>query len=300
MTHTVLRVPGPSYDDVANFVGDAAPLLEAGLREAAGGVPAGLGPVDEAVRVVLGLEGPRGRRWRPLLALAAAEAAGGRVDEAVDAAVAVELTHAASLVLDDMPCMDDSSQRRGAPATHCLVGSAGAILVAVGLLARAAEFLGRSRGGAELTAEWGEVFGFRGMSGGQAVDMTTGGRCTGAVRRLYRRKTTALSAFAVCAGARAGGVAPDLLSPLRRFGRDIGWAYQLVDDAHDRVEDRANGRAVGGRDPLLQGTRILDRALRELQRDSSLGPDRSRLLVHLAREVVGVPAPTAIPSEEVA
>jgi geranylgeranyl diphosphate synthase type II len=259
-----------------------------------------LGPVQEAVRVVLGLKGPRGRRWRPLLTLATAEALGRNMADAVDAAVAVELTHAASLVLDDMPCMDDSTERRGVPATHRLVGNAGAILVAVGLLARAAEFLGRSRDGAALAEEWGDVFGFRGMSGGQAVDMATGGTCTGPVRRLYRRKTTALSAFAVTAGARASGVDAHLLTPLRRFGRDLGWAYQLVDDAHDRAEDRANGRPRAGRDPLKHGTRILNRALRELASDASLGPDRSPLLAHLAREVVGVPPPGSIPSEEVA
>lgn len=300
MTNTVLRVPGPSYDDVADFVHHAAPILDNGLREAAGGVPRGLGPVDEAVNVVLGLSGPRGRRWRPLLTLATAEAAGKCMTDALDAAVAVELTHAASLVLDDMPCMDDSTERRGAPATHRLVGSAGAILVAVGLLARAAEFLGRSRDGAALAEEWGDVFGFRGMSGGQAVDMATGGICTGAVRRLYRRKTTALSAFAVSAGARASGAEARLIEPLRRFGRDLGWAYQLVDDAHDRAEDRANGRPACRRDPLAQGTRILNRALRELERESSLGRERAPLLAHMAREVVGVPAPDAIPSEEVA
>lgn len=300
MTHTVLRVPGSPYEDVADFVRLASPLVDDGLRDAARGVPGGLGPVEEAVAVVLGLKGPRGRRWRPLLTLATAEAAGGVMEDAVDAAVAVELTHAASLVLDDMPCMDDSAERRGAPATHCLVGSAGAILVAVGLLARAAEFLGRSRGGGELAAEWGDVFGFNGMSGGQAVDMITGGKCTGGLRRLYRRKTTALSSFAVTAGARSGGASPRLLEPLRRFGRDIGWAYQLIDDAADRAEDRANGRPVAGRDPLQQGSRILDRALRELERESALGPQRAALLAHLARDVVRVPGPVSVTSDEVA
>lgn len=301
MTRRTSRRPVPAYPDVVEFTHRAFPLLERGLADAADGVPNGLGPVDDAVHVVLGLKGARGRRWRPMLTLAVAEAMGGDVADAVDAAVAVELTHAASLVLDDLPCMDDSNQRRGAPATHRLVGSAGAILVAVGLLARAAEFLGRSRDGAALVKDWGNTFGFMGMSGGQAVDMITGGACTGAPRRLYRRKTTALAAFAVTAGARASGAEPAALPALRRFGRDVGWAYQLVDDANDLHEDQANGRDVPQRDPLRQGTRILERALHEIAKPGALGRHaRVSLLTHLATDVVGLGADLHASSEEVA
>lgn len=291
MTPTPLRASIRPYPDVADFARRANPLLHRGLLDAAHAVPTGLGPVDDAVLGVLGLKGSQGRRWRPLLTLAVADATGGDMADAVDAAVAVELTHAASLVLDDLPCMDDSNERRGAPATHRLVGSAGAILVAVGLLARAAEFLGRSRDGAALVSDWGNTFGFMGMSGGQAVDMITGGACYGGARRLYRRKTTALAAFAVTAGARASGADPVLLPALRRFGRDVGWAYQLVDDAHDLHEDLAAGRADIRRDPLRQGTRILNRALQRVHKPGVLGRDtRVSLLSHLAREVVGLPS----------
>ena len=288
------------YPDVSDFTSRVAPLIHDGLVDAAAGVPAGLGPIDEAVRVVLGLQGARGRRWRPVLTLAVAEATGGNLTDALDAAVAVELTHAASLVLDDLPCMDDSDHRRGAPAAHRLVGSAGAILVAVGLLARAAEYLGRSRDGASLTADWGDTFGFNGMSGGQALDMITGGHCVGDVRRLYRRKTTALSAFAVTAGARASGADPNVLPTLHRFGRDLGWAYQLVDDAQDLEEDRAAGRADVGRDPLRQGMRILDRALQDLHEPNLLTETGLSLLSHLARDVVGLQVDGGMGAEEVA
>lgn len=297
MSSLALSVPLRPVDDVADFSTRVTPMLDARLRDAVLEIPHRMGPIDEALRVAVGLEGRRGRRWRPVLTLAAADAVGGSIQDAVDVAVAVELTHTASLVLDDLPCMDDSPQRRGEPATHRLVGSAGAILVAVGLLARAAEFLGRSHAGAELAREWGDTFGFAGMAGGQAVDVATGGRCRGPARRLYRRKTTALAAFALTAGGRAAGADEETLTTLRRFGRDVGWAYQLVDDAEDLAEDRAAGRRPGGRNPLRQGARLLARALGSLERAPGITPGGARLLDHLASDVVRIPPLTPLARE---
>lgn len=274
---------------LSGFTARVRPALDEALGAAASDVPGPLGPVRDAVAAALGVEMRAGRRWRPILAMATAEAAGGRAEDALDAAIAVELTHTASLVLDDLPCMDDSAERRGVPATHRLLGSSGAILVAIGLLAQAAERLGRSPDGAALAAGWGRVFGFDGMSGGQAVDIAMGGDCRGATRRLYRRKTTALAAFAVEAGARVAGASDDARDELVRFGRDIGWAYQLVDDAHDLEEDRANGRAPGGRTPLRQGQRILQRGLRRLDAMEGLAVGGPELLGDVAREIVRVP-----------
>lgn len=273
----------------AEFAAYVRPVIDDALVSAATDVPGPLGPVREAVATALGVRQRAGRRWRPLLTLATTRALGGVVDEALDAAIAVELTHTASLVLDDLPCMDDSSERRGVPATHRLLGSSGAILVAVGLLAQAAERLGRSPDGAALSAAWGRVFGFEGMSGGQAVDIAMGGDCRGSTRRLYRRKTTALAAFAVEAGARVAGAPDETREMLIRFGRDIGWAYQLVDDAHDLEEDRANGRAPGGRRPLRQGQRILRRGLQRVDEVDGLADGGIQLLGDVAREIVRVP-----------
>ncbi len=294
MTSVALSFPFPPVDDVESFTRRVSPLLEARLREAVLDLPVQMGPIDDALRLAVGLEGRSGRRWRPILTLAAAQAVGGDVDVALDAAIAVELTHTASLALDDLPCMDDSLRRRGEPATHRLIGPAGAILVAIGLLGRAAEFLGRSHDGGEQAREWGDCFGFAGMAGGQAVDISTGGGCTGAARRLYRGKTTALAAFALAAGARAGGADPDTLELLRRFGRDVGWAYQLVDDAEDLAEDRAAGRKPGGRRPLRQGARLLDRALGSLQDAPGITPEGALLLDALASEVVRLPSAVSL------
>lgn len=286
-------------ETLESFTLRVRPLVEAGLAGSVHEIPRGLGPVTGVVGRALGVDGRAGRRWRPLLTLAAAEAAGGRAEDAVDAAVAVELTHTASLVLDDMPCMDDSPLRRGEPAAHALVGSAGAILVAVGLLGRAAELLGRSGiSGGALSEEWGRTFGFAGMSGGQAVDLMAGGDARGALRRLYRRKTTALSALAVEAGGAVAGAGPSTLSVFRGFGTDLGWAYQLVDDAQDRAEDDALGRAPGGRNPLRQAQRLLDRGTARIARLDTLAPGGAELLEALARDVVRIPPLNPVSSSQ--
>jgi len=240
----------------------------------------------------VGTEGRGGRRWRPLLTLAAAEASGGRSAEALDVAVAVELTHTASLVLDDMPCMDDSALRRGQPATHRLVGSAGAILLSVGMLARAVELLGSLPGSGAVVCEgWGKTVGLQGMAGGQAMDVTAAGPLRGARRRLHRAKSTLLPAFALASGARAGGADEALCVGLESFGRSLGWAYQLVDDVEDLEEDARLGRGPGGARPLALSRRIMQRADRRLRRLSGLTPDGIEILIGLANRIVR-PDPT--------
>lgn len=289
MSHSAASLRPVPGDDYRSFADRARPLLDEGLERALAGVPSALGPVREVVGRTLGVKGKSGRRWRPLLAMATADALGTDPALAVDASVAVELTHTASLILDDLPCMDDSDTRRGEPAAHMMVGSSGAILLAIGMLAQAAELLGRSRDGAALASRWGRTFGFAGMAGGQAVDVELGGDARGAARRLYRRKTTVLAAFAVEAGARVAGAPEAGRDELYRFGLDIGWAYQLVDDAHDLEEDAALGRAPGGRRPLRQGQRLLRRALERIDTIDGLDARGADLLGTLAREIVRVP-----------
>lgn len=269
----------------AGFAARVLPLLEDELGRAVGGLGAGLGALGDAVSRAVGAGGAGGRRWRPLLTFAAARACGGDPAGAAGVAAAVELTHTASLVLDDLPCMDDDETRRGLPATHRLVGPAGAILVSIGLLGRAAELLAASpRGAAELGAEWGRCVGLGGMSGGQAADLA--GWRTGASRRLLREKTTALSAFAVTAGARAAGADGEAREALGAFGRALGWAYQLSDDADDAGRDAAIGRASPSRAPRRQAARLLGLAEARLAATPGLVPEGAALLAAYARAIV--------------
>lgn len=247
------------------FIALQTPLIEETLTDVVSDVAPETGLRDAVLRAV-GTDGRGGRRWRPVLTLAAARACGGSDRDAARVAVAVELTHTASLVLDDMPCMDDDEDRRGQPSTHRLVGPAGAILVAIGLLGRAAQLMASEPGGsADLAEEWGRVIGWCGMAGGQAVDLMPAADRRGHSRRLHREKTTALSALSLSAGARAARASTPARDALYAWGRDLGWSYQLLDDAVDRTEDARSGRPPGGRNPLRQSQVLQDRADRRLR-----------------------------------
>jgi len=268
------------------------PLLQEALEEQMASLEVGFSTLDDALASALGVRATAGRRWRPLLTLATAQAVGRSDDpRVVDVAVAVELTHTASLILDDLPCMDDDDRRRGEPAAHRRVGTGGALLMAIGLLARSAELLG-SVGieGAELAQRWGRTFGLKGMSGGQVVDLSLGADARGPHRRLYRKKSTALVAFAVDSAALLCDSSASDRAVLRGFGRDLGWAYQLADDHADRVEDVETGRVTQPMRGDSMGPRILERALSRLERHAALSDEGYRLLSSAAVAVAAFPS----------
>ncbi len=251
------------------------------------------------IESAIGTRGQAGGRWRPMLALVATEACGRPAEEALDAAIAVELTHTASLVLDDLPCMDDADERRGQPSTHRLVGSAGAILLSVGLLARSAELLGRqARCGGALARAWGETFGLGGMAGGQAIDVASTGRLRGAKRRLHRAKSSALPALALGAGAHIAGAPAPVRLGLEGYGRALGWAYQLLDDIEDAREDEALGRGSSASlHPASQSARIMRWSMRRLRALPGLEPDAREIMIALSRRVVPVLPPDGLAAD---
>ncbi len=289
---SVSWVARPAPGGLDDFVDRSLVLIEERLSEECHSLGREFGGLADVLAHAVGTRGRGGARWRPLLALAAAGADQGGRSDALDIAVAVELTHTASLVLDDLPCMDDADLRRGQTATHRLVGSAGAILLSVGLLARAVELLGRQPGcGAALCADWGRMVGLAGMAGGQAVDVSASDRMQGPQRRLHRAKSTALPAFALSSGARTAGAAEPVRRGLEAFGRGLGWAYQLRDDVEDCVEDALHGRARAGKRPLSQSARILRQARRRLEATPGLCEDTLEILVGLAARIVPEPSP---------
>ncbi len=243
----------------------------------------------EVLGRAVGTRGRGGARWRPLLTHAAAEACGAARGCALDVAIAVELTHTASLVLDDLPCMDDSATRRGQPATHRLVGSAGAILISVGLLGRAVELLGREpHVGGMLSCAWGRMVGLSGMAGGQAMDVSRRGPLRGAERRLHRAKSSALPGFALWAGAATARASERSQEALAAFGRGLGWAYQILDDVADVGEDASQGHAPGAMPCASLSARIVRAAQRRLHGLSELNEDGLEILSSLAARVVAI------------
>jgi geranylgeranyl pyrophosphate synthase len=234
---------------------------------------------------------PGGKRLRPALALAACEAVGSAPERALPLAAAVELVHTYSLVHDDLPCMDDDAERRGRPTVHVAFGEALAVLAGDALLARAFEVLARAGEGvpaeARLAAlaELAEAAGSAALVGGQAGDLAfprDGGAA--AVERIHERKTAALFAAAAAGGARLGGAAPARVASLRRFGLELGVAFQIADDLLDRDDDEGCSlvRALGAEPARARAQQRLERALAELE---DLG-ERGEPLRELARYAV--------------
>jgi geranylgeranyl diphosphate synthase type II len=183
-----------------------------------------LGGLEAAVRYAL--EGG-GKRVRPVLCLATAEAAGGDVAEALDAAAALELVHSFSLVHDDLPALDDDDERRGRPTVHVRFGEAQAILAGDALLTEAFQLANRYRA-AELRLEL--IRATAGMIGGQFLDIDG----NGADRlELNRLKTGRLFVASVGCGLWAAGVDPSEQEPWRDFAADYGFLFQAIDDLLD-------------------------------------------------------------------
>ena len=217
--------------------------------------PAGLG---EAMRYGV-LDG--GKRLRPLLVRAAAEAVHGAPIAALRAGVAVELIHAYSLVHDDMPCMDNDVLRRGKPTVHVRYGEAGAMLAGDAMQALAFEVLTPEPGAdgdeglapalqARLCALLARAAGHAGMAGGQAIDLASIGQALdeAQLRDMHRRKTGALLQSSVLMGAATGRTTAAQWDALSDYGDAIGVAFQVVDDILDVTQASDKLGKTAGKD----------------------------------------------------
>ena len=197
-----------------------------------------------------------GKRLRPVLCLAAAEAVSGRCDDALDTAVAVELIHTYSLIHDDLPAMDDDVLRRGKPTCHVAYDEATAILAGDALLTLAFQMLASPEGAADVPAERrlqvilavAAAAGYDGMIGGQMADIDSEGSRIDLSRleQLHLMKTGALIKAAVTTGGILGGGTSEQIRHLYQFAQNIGLAFQIIDDILNVEGDPALlGKAVG-------------------------------------------------------
>ncbi len=265
--------------------------------------PAGLG---EAMRYAV-LDG--GKRLRPLLVFAAAEAVQGHADAALRGACAVELVHAYSLVHDDMPCMDNDVLRRGKPTVHVKFGEAQALLAGDALQALAFELLAPGEGEsdvpvavqARLCRLLSRAAGHAGMAGGQAIDLASVGKrlTEDELRQMHRLKTGALLQASVAMGAACAETPVGARSALERYGAALGLAFQVVDDILDVTADSATLGKTAGKDAAndkptyvsLMGLEPARRLARELMDEAlsalaASGLPDTRALQALARMVV--------------
>lgn len=181
-----------------------------------------------------------GKRIRPILCMAAAEAIGGDAEAALPAACALEMIHTYSLIHDDLPAMDNDDYRRGRPTSHKVFGEDIAILAGDALLTEAFRLLTDREGMPGIPAERlldvareiAEAAGHRGMVGGQVQDIRAEGEAVGleTLYAIHRRKTGALLRVSVRAGAILAGAGEEALAALSDYGGKIGLAFQIADD----------------------------------------------------------------------
>lgn len=238
-----------------------------------------------------------GKRIRPILTLAACEAVGGKIPDALDAACALELIHAYSLVHDDLPAMDNDDFRRGKPSCHKQFGEALGVLTGDALLTLSFSLLTggnhKPRGNGEASSsrshdpnihlrvvrEVAQAIGTDGMIGGQVADIhAASGRIHSAtIEYINAKKTGSLICVAVRIGALLGGASQKQYRALTVYGEKIGLVFQLVDDLLDgdgavRVNgaglvkqraERLTGSAVSALSPFGKRSEVL-KALAQL------------------------------------
>jgi len=194
-----------------------------------------------------------GKRLRPILCLAAAEACGGKTSGALPAACAVECIHTYSLIHDDLPCMDDDDFRRGRPTTHKVFGEAVAVLAGDALATIAFEILGKTNetarhGAGEFFRELSKAAGSLFLVGGQVADMEAEKRQATPAELLFihRGKTAAMISVSLRLGAMSANATPAQVKALGRFGENLGLAFQIIDDILDITQTSETlGKSAG-------------------------------------------------------
>jgi len=189
-----------------------------------------------------------GKRIRPILCIAGAEAVRGSADDVLPVACAIELIHSYSLIHDDLPVMDNDDFRRGKPTNHKVFGEAVALLAGDGLLTMAFDLMARY--GLEKGVEKEALLrvidliasaaGYKGMVGGQVVDITYEGKDPDptVVDYIHTHKTGALIAASVSAGTILARGSEEEVQSIHRYGQQIGLAFQIADDVLNMKGDR--------------------------------------------------------------
>jgi geranylgeranyl diphosphate synthase type II len=194
-----------------------------------------------------------GKRLRPVLCLAAAEACGGRIDKAMPLVCALECIHTYSLVHDDLPSMDNDDFRRGRPTCHRVFGDGMAVLTGDALLTIAFEIVSRAKPTPRydmsiLLREVAIAAGSQKLIAGQVADLEAEGRQTNRaqLRYIHENKTAAILTTTVRLGAMSANASEKQLVAITKFGRVLGLAFQIVDDILDVTQTSEKlGKSAG-------------------------------------------------------
>lgn len=224
-----------------------------------------------------------GKRLRPILLMAAADAAGGRGDDFLTSACALEMIHTYSLIHDDLPAMDNDDYRRGRLTNHKVYGAGIATLAGDALLTLAFEVLVRQKGVSPETLvrvvrEVSTAAGPNGMVGGQTLDLASEGKQIDkeTLRRMHMAKTGALFRAAVRSGAILAGADDAKLAALTEYAEAFGLAFQITDDILDVTGDEAAiGKPVGSDERNHKSTYVTLTSLDEAKRLAREAVDRA-------------------------
>jgi geranylgeranyl diphosphate synthase type II len=228
----------PQADGLSLYLERRRKLVEQALARAVPAASVRPATIHKAMRYSL-LAG--GKRLRPILALAAAEACGAKDPTGVlPAACAVELIHTYSLIHDDLPCMDDDDLRRGRPTSHKVFGEGVAVLAGDALLTRAFGLIAGIKPAKRyplslLLAETADAAGSLQLIAGQVADLEAEGKklTISEVRFIHERKTAAMIVLPLRLGAMVANATPAQLKALTGFGQALGLAFQILDDILD-------------------------------------------------------------------
>jgi geranylgeranyl diphosphate synthase type II len=200
-----------------------------------------------------------GKRLRPILCLAAAEACGGDSERAMPLACAVEAIHTYSLMHDDLPCMDDDDFRRGHPTCHKVFGVAVAVLAGDALQALAYETAAKAEpssrfGARDYIIELARTAGSLHLIAGQIMDMEGEGaeHSLAELRAIHERKTMALLTTSARLGAMGAGATDERLDSITRFGNALGLAFQIIDDILDITQTTEKLGKSAGKDIVAE------------------------------------------------
>lgn len=262
----------PAAIDVPEALAEQGRLVEAAIDAL---LPLPDGPERRLVEAMRYATLGGGKRLRGFLVMEVAQLFGVATACAARVGASVEMMHAYSLVHDDLPAMDDDDLRRGQPSTHKKFDEATAILAGDALQARAFEILADPDTHADpiarcdLVLALGLASGFRGMAGGQMIDMATEGMALTAaeVGRLQALKTGRLIQYSAEAGAILGRAAPQVRMQVLAYGRDLGAAFQIADDVLDAVGTTEGIGKTAGKDEAAGKATLV----------ALLGVDRARV-----------------------
>ena len=293
-----------SLDLVENLLGEFAPSLEPSLLEV---LPDSQGMEEQVIDAMRYALFAGGKRLRPFLVVMTSRLFSVEEENAIRVAAAIECLHTYSLIHDDLPAMDNDDVRRGKPSVHKKFDEATAVLAGDALLTLCFEILSDVKTHSdpeircELIATLSRAVGALGMVGGQMIDLKSENQSLieNEISRMQQMKTGALIVFSCEAGAILAQVKGKRRDALKHYGRDIGLAFQIVDDLLDierssldigktAGKDIRAGKAtivslIGAGNAKIKADKLINQAIKGLE----IFDDKANILRSLAAFVVG-------------